>query len=70
MHKVPMLWNEWSYYFFSKLKKAQAEGLMLVGFEEGPINFKPTYKFDKNTDNYDTRLVLDIFYGLVCLFLC
>ena len=38
-----------------QLKKAQAEGLMLVGFQEGPITFKPTYKFDKHTDVYDTR---------------
>ncbi|XP_045174145.1 inositol polyphosphate 5-phosphatase K-like isoform X2 [Mercenaria mercenaria] len=37
-----------------QLKKAQQEGLILVDFQEGPINFKPTYKFDKDTDNYDT----------------
>lgn len=37
-----------------QLKKAQKEGLMLVDFKEGPINFKPTYKFDKDTDVYDT----------------
>ncbi len=24
------------------------------GFAEGPLNFKPTYKFDKNSDIYDT----------------
>ncbi|KAL4223420.1 Phosphatidylinositol 4 [Mactra antiquata] len=37
-----------------QLKRAQKEGLMLVGFEEGPLNFKPTYKFNKNSDLYDT----------------
>lgn len=37
-----------------QLRRAQKEGLMLVGFQEGPITFKPTYKFDKNTDIYDT----------------
>ncbi|XP_060605261.1 inositol polyphosphate 5-phosphatase K-like isoform X2 [Ruditapes philippinarum] len=37
-----------------QLKQAQQEGLMLVDFHEGPINFKPTYKFDKDTDIYDT----------------
>uniref|UniRef100_A0A7S3PZ34 Inositol polyphosphate-related phosphatase domain-containing protein n=2 Tax=Chaetoceros debilis TaxID=122233 RepID=A0A7S3PZ34_9STRA len=25
-----------------------------AGFEEGPITFRPTYKFDKGTDTYDT----------------
>lgn len=24
-------------------------------FEEGPLDFQPTYKFDLNSDNYDTR---------------
>ncbi|XP_052799646.1 inositol polyphosphate 5-phosphatase K-like isoform X1 [Mya arenaria] len=37
-----------------QLKQAQQEGLMLVDFQEGPLNFKPTYKFDKDTDVYDT----------------
>lgn len=27
----------------------------LQEFEEGPLNFKPTYKFDRNSDTYDTR---------------
>lgn len=26
-----------------------------VGFEEGPITFKPTYKYDPGTDNWDSR---------------
>jgi len=38
-----------------QLKSAQQEGLMLVDFKEGPLNFNPTYKFDKDTDVYDTR---------------
>lgn len=25
-----------------------------AGFEEGPLTFRPTYKFDKGTDTYDT----------------
>ncbi|XP_052236515.1 phosphatidylinositol 4,5-bisphosphate 5-phosphatase A-like isoform X2 [Dreissena polymorpha] len=37
-----------------QLKQAQQEGLMFVDFNEGPITFKPTYKFDKDTDVYDT----------------
>ncbi|CAG5873649.1 unnamed protein product [Menidia menidia] len=27
----------------------------LQEFEEGPLNFKPTYKFDRKSDTYDTR---------------
>ncbi len=27
----------------------------LQEFEEGPLNFKPTYKFDRNSETYDTR---------------
>lgn len=27
----------------------------LQEFEEGPLLFKPTYKFDRNGDTYDTR---------------
>jgi phosphatidylinositol-bisphosphatase len=26
-----------------------------VGFKEGTINFKPTYKYDPTTDNWDSR---------------
>lgn len=29
--------------------------LMLQEFEEGHLNFQPTYKFDLNSDTYDTR---------------
>ncbi|KAF7649599.1 hypothetical protein LDENG_00138960 [Lucifuga dentata] len=28
---------------------------MLQEFEEGPLNFQPTYKFDLNSDTYDSR---------------
>ncbi|XP_076745289.1 inositol polyphosphate 5-phosphatase K isoform X2 [Maylandia zebra] len=34
------------------MKKKEA---FLQEFEEGPLNFKPTYKFDRNSDTYDTR---------------
>lgn len=27
----------------------------LQKFEEGPLDFQPTYKFDLHSDNYDTR---------------
>ncbi|XP_061684559.1 inositol polyphosphate 5-phosphatase Ka isoform X1 [Syngnathoides biaculeatus] len=29
---------------------------LLQEFEEGPLDFQPTYKFDINTDTYDSRL--------------
>lgn len=29
---------------------------MLQEFNEGPLDFQPTYKFDLNSDNYDSRL--------------
>lgn len=29
---------------------------MLQQFEEGPLDFQPTYKFDLNSDTYDSRL--------------
>lgn len=30
---------------------------VLEGFQEGPLKFPPTYKFDVGTNTYDTRLV-------------
>ena len=41
--------------FLKQLKRAMRDGLIPAGFDEGPINFAPTYKFDKGTDTYDTR---------------
>ena len=38
-----------------QLRRAQEEGLIFPGFNEAPITFKPTYKFDPGTDTYDTR---------------
>lgn len=28
---------------------------ILQQFEEGPLDFPPTYKFDPNSDTYDSR---------------
>lgn len=28
---------------------------VLEGFQEGPLKFPPTYKFDVGTNTYDTR---------------
>ena len=30
------------------------------GFQEGVIKFKPTYRYDPKTDNWDTRCVLHV----------
>lgn len=31
---------------------------VLEGFQEGPLKFPPTYKFDVGTNTYDTRSVM------------
>uniref|UniRef100_A0A3Q0S2Y0 Inositol polyphosphate-5-phosphatase K n=1 Tax=Amphilophus citrinellus TaxID=61819 RepID=A0A3Q0S2Y0_AMPCI len=41
----------WSKDQLIMMKKKEA---FLQEFEEGPLNFKPTYKFDRNSDTYDT----------------
>lgn len=38
----------------SQLKQAIDSGLVFEGFEEGPILFRPTYRYDVGTDDYDT----------------
>ncbi|XP_064648696.1 uncharacterized protein LOC135500904 isoform X2 [Lineus longissimus] len=37
-----------------QLNKAREKNLIFHDFEEGPLNFPPTYKFDRKTDLYDT----------------
>lgn len=37
-----------------KLKNAMDSGAAFVGYEEGPILFRPTYRYDVGTDIYDT----------------
>ncbi|XP_076024903.1 inositol polyphosphate 5-phosphatase K [Genypterus blacodes] len=41
----------WSKDQLTMMKKKEP---FLQEFEEGPLNFKPTYKFDRNSDTYDT----------------
>ncbi|XP_048751805.1 inositol polyphosphate 5-phosphatase K-like isoform X2 [Ostrea edulis] len=36
-----------------QLMKCREEGLIFCDFEEGKVDFPPTYKFDKGTDDYD-----------------
>lgn len=41
-----------------QLNMAKDSEAVLEGFQEGPLKFPPTYKFDVGTNTYDTRLVL------------
>ncbi|KAL6465760.1 hypothetical protein MHYP_G00258930 [Metynnis hypsauchen] len=46
--KLSMLWEK------DQLNMAKDSETVLEGFEEGPLKFPPTYKFDVGTDTYDT----------------
>uniref|UniRef100_A0A3Q3N0U6 Inositol polyphosphate-5-phosphatase Kb n=1 Tax=Mastacembelus armatus TaxID=205130 RepID=A0A3Q3N0U6_9TELE len=46
--RLNLLWNK------DQLIMMKKKELFLQEFEEGPLNFKPTYKFDLNSDSYDT----------------
>lgn len=37
-----------------KLKNAMDAGVAFVGYDEGPLLFRPTYRYDVGTDIYDT----------------
>ncbi|KAF8646385.1 hypothetical protein AX16_007251 [Volvariella volvacea WC 439] len=37
-----------------QLRKAMAIEAAFVGYEEGPVLFRPTYRYDLGSDNYDT----------------
>ncbi|KAJ3575821.1 hypothetical protein NP233_g830 [Leucocoprinus birnbaumii] len=37
-----------------QLRYAMDTGLAFTGYEEGPLLFRPTYRYDVGTDNYDT----------------
>lgn len=47
----------WCQHLFLQLNMAKDSETVLEGFQEGPLKFPPTYKFDVGTDTYDTRLV-------------
>ncbi|KAK9364500.1 Endonuclease/exonuclease/phosphatase [Lipomyces kononenkoae] len=40
--------------FWDQLRNEIKEGSILVGFQEGPITFQPTYKYDIGTNIFDT----------------
>ena len=37
-----------------QLMQAIDDGEVFMGYDEGPIRFRPTYKYDNGTDDYDT----------------
>lgn len=39
----------------SQLNIAKSTWPVLRGFQEGPLNFPPTFKFDVGTNKYDSR---------------
>ncbi|MFT7819309.1 phosphatidylinositol 4,5-bisphosphate 5-phosphatase A-like [Arapaima gigas] len=47
-NRLPMLWEK------DQLNMAKQSKPVLRGFEEGLLNFPPTYKFDVGTNTYDT----------------
>lgn len=44
-----------SCFLFLQLNMAKKKEAFLQEFIEGPLQFKPTYKFDLYSDVYDTR---------------
>ncbi|KAK9235633.1 Endonuclease/exonuclease/phosphatase [Lipomyces kononenkoae] len=40
--------------FWDQLRSEIKDGSILVGFQEGPIAFQPTYKYDIGTNTFDT----------------
>ncbi|XP_044078765.1 inositol polyphosphate 5-phosphatase K isoform X2 [Siniperca chuatsi] len=46
--RLNLLWNK------DQLLMMKKKEPFLQEFEEGPLNFKPTYKFDRNSETYDT----------------
>ena len=39
---------------FIQLRNVMQSGSAFAGYEEGPLLFRPTYRYDLGTDNYDT----------------
>uniref|UniRef100_A0A6I8P111 Inositol polyphosphate-related phosphatase domain-containing protein n=1 Tax=Ornithorhynchus anatinus TaxID=9258 RepID=A0A6I8P111_ORNAN len=47
-HRYNLLWEK------DQLNMAKRKDSLLQEFQEGPLHFMPTYKFDRNSDVYDT----------------
>ncbi|KAJ8343073.1 hypothetical protein SKAU_G00330010 [Synaphobranchus kaupii] len=48
-NRFNLLWDR------DQLTMMKKKETFLQEFEEGPLNFRPTYKFDRFSENYDTR---------------
>ena len=55
LHIRYLMWLRLSVSSYFQLLNAMKEEKILVDFEEGTINFDPTYKYDYGTSTYDTR---------------
>ncbi|KAL2298674.1 hypothetical protein Nmel_015680 [Mimus melanotis] len=53
-----------------QLNIAKSTWPVLRGFQEGPLNFPPTFKFDVGTNKYDSRLDWDVMAMLVPAQVC
>lgn len=42
-----------------QLAQQRKIGRVFLGFQEAEIDFKPTYKYDPGTDNWDSRYLLN-----------
>lgn len=40
---------------------------VFVNYSEGPINFRPTYKYDPGTDDWDSRYTVNGYLMSVCI---
>lgn len=53
LNLAPLRWQVPT--LFLQLSIAKRHDPLLREFQEGSLLFPPTYKFDKNSNNYDTR---------------
>ncbi len=44
-----------SLFKLDQLLNEMKKGNVFVGYQEATIDFKPSYKYDPNSDNWDTR---------------
>ena len=42
---------------YDQLRQQHGVKNVFAGYQEGPITFRPTYKYDPETDNWDSRYV-------------
>lgn len=40
---------------YDQLRLQHKKGNVFVGYKEGDITFRPTYKYDSGTDDWDSR---------------